>query len=183
MKETRQCFGTAGVRREDAPPTSVQSEPPVITRVTELSRARLALLLAESEAAGYRFVRRLIDEWEQGINCFSRPGEALFAAEIGGQIVGVCGLNVDPYLSDPCVGRVRNVYVLATCRGRGIGGQLVDQAIESARGHFHQLRLRGEQPGPARLYESLGFRPYSAIPNCTHILELGGCGAEKTPTA
>jgi GNAT superfamily N-acetyltransferase len=149
-------------------------EEAVIARVTDLSHDRLAVLLAESEAGGYRFVRRLIDEWERGINRFSRPGEALYAAESGGQIVGVCGLNVDPYLRDPRVGRVRHFYVLAECRGQGIGRRLVGRAIAEARGHFHQLRLRGQEAGPARLYESLGFRPCAGMPDCTHILELDG---------
>jgi GNAT superfamily N-acetyltransferase len=146
----------------------------VIARVTELSRDRLAVLLAESEASGYRFLGRLIDEWERGVNRFCRPGEALFAAECGGQLLGVCGLNVDPYLDDPHIGRVRNVYVLAECRRRGIGRRLVERAIAAARGHFRRLRLRGEEVGPARLYESLGFRSCTEVPNCTHILDLGG---------
>ena len=149
-------------------------EDAVITRVTDLMRDRLAVLLAESEASGYRFVRRLVDEWEQGTNRFSRPGEALFAAESGGRVVGVCGLNVDPYLDDSRVGRVRNVYVLAACRGRGIGRRLVGRAVAEAQGHFDRLRLRGREAGPARLYESLGFRPCAGMPDCTHILELGG---------
>jgi GNAT superfamily N-acetyltransferase len=146
----------------------------VIARVTDLSRDRLAVLIAESEASGYWFVRRLVDEWERGVNRFTRPGEALIAASSGGQVVGVCGLNVDPYLDDPRVGRVRNVYVLAACRGRGIGRRLVERAITAARGHFDRLRLRGEEAGPARLYESLGFRPCAGMPDCTHILELVG---------
>jgi GNAT superfamily N-acetyltransferase len=150
------------------------SEKAVVARITDLARDRLAVLLAESEASGYRFVRRLVDEWERGVNRFSRPGEVLFAAESGGQIVGVCGLNVDPYLDDPLVARVRNVYVLAACRGRGIGRRLVGHAIATARGHFDRLRLRAEEAGPARLYESLGFRPCAGIPDCTHILELDG---------
>jgi GNAT superfamily N-acetyltransferase len=146
----------------------------IITHITELSRDRIAALLAESEASGYRLLRRLVDEWERGVNRFSRPGEALFGAESGGQIVGVCGLNVDPYLDDPRIGRVRNVYVLAAYRGQGTGRRLVERAIAAAQGHFDQLRLRGEEAGPARLYESLGFRPCTGIPNCTHILELSG---------
>jgi GNAT superfamily N-acetyltransferase len=146
----------------------------VIARVTDLSRNRLAALLAESEATGYRFVRRLFDEWERGVNRFSRPGEALFGATSGGQVVGVCGLNVDPYLDDPRVGRVRNDYVQAACRGFGLGRRLVGRAIAEARGHFDRLRLRGEEAGPARLYESLGFRPRAGMPDCTHILEFGG---------
>jgi GNAT superfamily N-acetyltransferase len=152
----------------------IMTDDEVIGRMTEFSRDRLSALLAESEASGYRFVRRLVDEWERGVNRFSRPGEALLAAESGGRVLGVCGLNVDPYLDDPRVGRVRNVYVLAACRGRGIGRRLVGRAISEARGHFDRLRLRGEEAGPARLYESLGFRPCAGMPDCTHILELAG---------
>ena len=151
-----------------------------ISRVTDLSRDLIAELLIESEASGYRFLRRVNDEWASGANRFTQPGEALLGAEIGGRLVGICGLNVDPYLTDPRVGRVRNVYVLAAYRGRGIGRRLVEQAISMARGHFDRLRLRGEEAGPARLYESLGFRRCSGVPNCTHVLDLvEGCEADR----
>jgi GNAT superfamily N-acetyltransferase len=148
------------------------TEDTIVTRLHRLPLEQFAVLLAESEASGYRFLRRVIDEWERGINRFSRTGEALFAAEIGDRLVGVCGLNIDPYLDNPRVGRVRDVCVLAECRGRGIGRQLVEAAISAARGHFDRLRLRGEEAGPARLYESLGFRACREIPDRTHILIL-----------
>jgi GNAT superfamily N-acetyltransferase len=147
----------------------------IIARLEDLPLNRFADMLAESEASGYRFLRRVLDEWERGANRFARTGEALFGAEMGDRLVGVCGLNIDPYLGDPRVGRVRNLYVLAECRRRGIGRRLVEHAVVSARGTFDRLRLRGEEAGPARLYESLGFRPCSGIPNCTHVLELSRC--------
>jgi GNAT superfamily N-acetyltransferase len=146
----------------------------IITRVEDLPLDRFAEMLAEGEASGYRFLRRVANEWESGVNRFSRPGEALLAAEMNGRWVGICGLSIDPYLDDPRVGRVRNVYVLANRRRAGIGRSLVEEAIALARGHFDRLRLRGEKPGPARLYESLGFRPCRGIPNCTHIMEWPG---------
>ena len=37
-------------------------------------------LVSESEAAGLRLVRRLLDGWHDGTNRFDRPGEALFGA-------------------------------------------------------------------------------------------------------
>lgn len=86
--------------------------------------------------------------------------------------------EIDPYLGDDRVGRVRNVYVLAGYRGREIGHRLVEAAISAARGRFDRLRLRAEEPGPARLYESLGFLACSGIADCTHILKLAG----DTPT-
>jgi GNAT superfamily N-acetyltransferase len=150
------------------------SQEVVLRRIDRLPGERFAELLAESEASGYRFLRRVADEWENGVNRFLRPGEALLAAEIDGRLVGVCGLNVDPFLDDPRVGRVRNVYVLSEHRRHGLGCRLVEEAIWLARGHFDRLRLRGEEAGPARLYESLGFRRCRDIPDCTHIMELAG---------
>jgi GNAT superfamily N-acetyltransferase len=145
-----------------------------IAHLRELSVDHFAEMLVESEAAGYRFLRRVVDEWGSGANRFSRPGEALLAAEMNGRWVGVCGLSIDPYLADPRVGRVRNVYVLANCRRAGIGRRLVEEAVARARGSFDRLRLRGDEEGPARLYESIGFRLCRGIPNCTHTLEFLG---------
>ena len=143
----------------------------IIASVAHLPLDRFAEMLAESEASGYQFLRRVIDEWERGVNLFARSGEALLIAEMSCRWVGVCGLSIDPYLEDPRVGRVRNVYVLADYRRTGIGRRLVEEAIARAHGNFDVLRLRGEEQGPARLYESLGFRTCRGIPNCTHILE------------
>jgi hypothetical protein len=55
----------------------------------------LAEVVAESESAGFRFLRQMVDEWASGANRFALPGEALFAAASGPRVVGVCGLNVD----------------------------------------------------------------------------------------
>jgi GNAT superfamily N-acetyltransferase len=143
----------------------------IIDRLIGLPLDRFAEVLAESEASGYQFLRRVVNEWESGVNRFSRLGEALLVAELKSRWVGVCGLSIDPYLDDPRVGRVRNVYVLADYRRAGIGRCLVEKAVALARNRFDRLRLRAEEPGPARLYESLGFRPCRDIPNCTHILE------------
>jgi GNAT superfamily N-acetyltransferase len=145
-----------------------------ISHLDDLPLDRFAEMLAESEASGYRFLSRVVDEWESGVNRFSRPGEALLVAAMNGRWVGVCGLSIDPYLDDPRVGRIRNVYVLAEYRRNGVGRRLVEEAVNRARGQFDKLRLRGEEEGPARLYESLGFRRCRGIPSCTHILEWPG---------
>src|SRR5436309_625095 len=71
-----------------------------VGRLAALPKDRLAELVAESERAGWRFVPRLVQEWDRGVAQFDRPGEALFAARAGGRVVGVCGLSVDPYAGD-----------------------------------------------------------------------------------
>jgi GNAT superfamily N-acetyltransferase len=143
-----------------------------IERLTVLPPDALAALVAESEQAGWQFVRRLSEEWTAGANRFDRPGESLFAARAAGRLVGVCGLNVDPYLANPRVGRVRRLYVLAEFRRRGVGRRLLHAVIGSAQGRFGSLRLRTESAQAAAFYERLGFRRQVEVPDCTHVLQL-----------
>lgn len=145
----------------------------LIERVSGAPTDRLAALLAESEQQGFRFVRRLVQEWESGDNRFDRPGEALFVARVGVDVVGVCGLSVDSYTGDPKVGRVRHLYVLVPHRRSGVGEQLVADVLEAARGRFERLHLRTTNPTAARLYERLGFRRTFDARDRTHALDVG----------
>src|SRR5262245_24926432 len=98
----------------------------LIERLTEASPALFDAMVAESEGARSRFVRRLADEWASGTNRFDRPGEVLFVAWADGRLIGACGLNVDPYTQAPGVGRVRHLYVLTDYRRSGVGRRLVE---------------------------------------------------------
>jgi GNAT superfamily N-acetyltransferase len=145
----------------------------LIEKLQELPPDRVRDLLADSEASGSRIVRRLVDEWADRTNRFDRPGEALFGAWAGGRLVGVCGLNVDPYAGDDRVGRVRHLYVLTPSRRHGIGRQLMTQVIDSAADRFDTLRLRTHNEAAARLYVGMGFRAVAgAGEKYTHVLEL-----------
>jgi GNAT superfamily N-acetyltransferase len=148
-----------------------------IQRLSDLEPGELLTLIADSEAHGLRFVRRLADEWADGVNRFDRPGEALFFARDGSTAVGVGGLNVDPYANDTTVGRVRHLYVLSAYRRRGIGEHLVMTIIDAARGRFSTLRLRTSNPDAARLYERMGFARRLDDADCTHALGIIGRSA------
>jgi GNAT superfamily N-acetyltransferase len=145
-----------------------------VERLHELPTDGLADLVAESEKAGFRFLRRLVEQWESGANRFAQPGEALFAAVVGGRIIGVCGLSVDPHRCDGRVGRVRHLYVATAFRRRGIGGLLVATVIRVARNAFEQLRLRTDSEPAARFYERLGFRRCDDEADSTHALDFQG---------
>jgi len=147
------------------------SGPATIEILADLPPDHARDLLADSDAAGSRIVRRLVDEWAEGTTRFDRPGEALFGAWVAGRLVGVCGLNVDPYAGAPRVGRVRHLYVLTSFRGRGVGRQLVARVIACARDRFDSLRLRTNNEAAARLYAALGFRAGDGE-TFTHALEL-----------
>jgi GNAT superfamily N-acetyltransferase len=132
----------------------------------------LGALLAESEQAGLRLVRRLVEEWASGANRFDRPGEKLFGAWVDGRVVGVCGLNVDAYTAEERVGRVRHLYVLSAFRRRGVGRRLIEEVIEAARGPFGQRSTahRESRGGPAVRSDRLSAVGRAA--DCTHIMEL-----------
>ena len=148
----------------------------VIERLDGPPAECLGGLIAESEQYGLRFVRRLADDWASGANRFDRPGEVLYVARVAGRIVGVCGLNVDPYATSPSVGRVRHLYVLAGYRRLGIGRQLVTKIMKAGQACFDTLRLRTENPAAAQLYEGLGFRWRVDVQHCTHVMEWGRAG-------
>ena len=123
----------------------------------------------EARDEGYDFLDRLVEDWLSGENRFDGPGETFSGCFEEGMLVGVGGLNRDPFLADPRVGRIRRVYVRRAWRNRGAGEVLVKSLLGTARKSFRSVRLRAENTGAARLYERIGFAPIDD-PSATHIL-------------
>ena len=134
--------------------------------------AGAAELVSDSERSGLRFVRKLVEDWISAENRFDRPGEALFGAFLDRRMVGVCGLNIDPYVTDDGVGRLRHLYVLADFRHAGVARALMAHVLAAGRGRFDHLRLRTNNPAAARLYESFGFQVTPESADSTHVLPL-----------
>jgi GNAT superfamily N-acetyltransferase len=145
-----------------------------IERIDSLPIDRLGALATEAEATGFHGLSRLLSEWQAGRNRFDQPGEALFIATDNGRVVGVCGLNRDPYLGDPTVGRIRHLYVAVGYRRKRIGSRLVGGIVGAARGHFARLRLRTDNPDADAFHLCLGFLPVTGEPACSHQLVLFG---------
>ncbi|UVM53117.1 MULTISPECIES: GNAT family N-acetyltransferase [unclassified Pseudomonas] len=127
-----------------------------IKQVMALPQQILAL---EKEASleGFRFLTRLITEWNTGENRFDAPGECLMAAYLDGSLVGVGGLSIDPYAQED-IGRLRRVYVSGSSRGQNIGRSLVNQLLEYAAGRFRVVRLSTDTSSGAAFYVSCGFQ-------------------------
>lgn len=129
-------------------------------------------LLTASRIEGYDFVERFVDECETGSNRFDRPGEAFFEVRRVGLLVALGGLNRDPYLDDPSVGRIRRVYVHPDFRRRGVGQLLVSTLVDHARDHFRRVRLRVGPPAAGGFYIRLGFSLTPAEEHSTHELRF-----------
>jgi ribosomal protein S18 acetylase RimI-like enzyme len=143
----------------------------VIRRARDLQLASLQKLIAESEVGGFRHLLRLRDEWLSGQNRFDREGEALFIAEAGVAIVGLCGLNRSPFDSTSRTGRVRRLYVANANRRQGIGTALVSAILEAARPHFAALEVRTNSREADAFYRALGFVAVLSE-HATHKIEL-----------
>src|ERR1700722_8018950 len=98
--------------------------------------AALGEMLESSLAEGFKMVQVLIDDWNNSTNTFSKPGEAFFIAEADGKVVGMGGRNIDPYLNDQNVARVRRLYVLPAFRRKSVGRMLMKSIMDVPPGTF-----------------------------------------------
>jgi GNAT superfamily N-acetyltransferase len=131
----------------------------------------ISTLLAVSRGEGHNLVERLVDEWD-GSNRFDRPGEIALEARFGPRLVGVGGLNRDPYVDDPGVGRIRHLYVTPDVRGMGVGRALVIALVDHARESFERVRLRAGASDARGFYLRLGFEETPDEEDSTHQIRL-----------
>ncbi|MEA5502289.1 GNAT family N-acetyltransferase [Halotia wernerae UHCC 0503] len=145
----------------------------VIARVLEFELDSINSLVEESLAQGFRFLERLIQEYRSGLNRFDQPGEMLFTASVQDVVVGIGGLNRDPYCGDPHIGRLRHLYVESVWRRHGVGRLLVTQLIHEANQNYQLLRLRTDTQIGDIFYQKLGFKTHPTWEHTTHHLQLG----------
>lgn len=116
-------------------------------------------------------IQRLKDDWESESNSFSKSGEAFWEVRHDGKLIGVGGLNQDPYADDSAVARIRRMYVSKSNRLSGAGRLLVERALVHANDRFHTVRVRST-PDATLFYEALGFTRVTQIPNATHEIKI-----------
>jgi GNAT superfamily N-acetyltransferase len=139
--------------------------------VTKLEPNELDGLVIRSLEEGFKFVQRLRDEYQSGVNRFDPPGEALLLARDTQTVIGVIGLNFDPQ-GQQDVMRLRRFYVLPEHRGCGLGQKMLLEVIELARAARAQsLELHTDNPHAARFYERNKFHALTSS-NPSHRLEL-----------
>jgi GNAT superfamily N-acetyltransferase len=143
-------------------------------QLIELGNSNISLiqtLADEASSEGYSFVQRTIDEWKNNVNIFAKLGEILFGIFLAENCIGIGGLNVDPYINDPDIGRIRHVYISQAHRRKGIATFLLKRLISFASNYFQTIRLFTNNPDASSFYESLGFIHSSGI-KVSHILRL-----------
>jgi len=125
-------------------------------------------LARESVNEGFGFINRLKTEWVEAINRFDDTGEFLLSASLADMSVGVCGINIDPYLSDQSVARLRHLYVSPVYRYRSVGSDLVRACLGNLSENTRVVRLRVPDKNTGQFYEKLGFKEIDDT-TATHI--------------
>ena len=135
----------------------------VISRVRDLP-ADLSELIAAANAESMRMVARLATDFEDRANRFDGLGEGLWEARSADRLIGICGLNVDPFAApgERC-GRVRRLYVLPEWRRRGVASALLEAISEHAVDHFAKLTAFTVDQGVVGFYLACGFDPVRGI--------------------
>ena len=128
-------------------------------------------LRAEASEEGFRFLDRLVSEWQSGRNRFAEPGEMFLGTFRADDLIAVGGLNHDPYKAGPGTGRLRHLYVSSANRGCGVGHAIVRHLLDHAKSVFRLVRLRTQTREAAAFYVTLGFIPVQDE-TATHLLSL-----------
>jgi len=134
--------------------------------ITDLPLDALKPLLAEGEEEGFRFLRRLKDEWLSGANRFDRAGESLFGIFEDKKLVALGGLNSE---SDRR-GRLRRFYVRRKDRRKGIGRLLAQHIVRFGADHYDRIVLHTDTNVADKFYRSLGFERITGGADPTHLL-------------
>ncbi len=142
-----------------------------LIKITDENIRSLHSLLDESKRGGYHFLQRTIDDWHTEVNKFNKPGEKLWGLFLGKNLIGIGGLNIDPYSLTPKVGRVRHLYIQEAQRRAGHATLIMNKIIEEASHHFTLLRLFTDNAGASAFYEKLGFKQTGEY-KASHIMIL-----------
>ena len=129
---------------------------------------------ADEEAAlpGDKLRRRLASD-------AARPHDAVFGAFDGGELAGLCGVDVDMRAKVRHKGHVFGMYVPSERSGRGVGAALIGRVVAHAREHgLSQLALTVTAGNLAarRVYERAGFAITGREP---HAIRVDGRSHDK----
>lgn len=131
---------------------------------------QIRVLEKEAVEEDFRFLTRLIAEWNSGANRFNAPGECLMAAYRNKQLIGIGGLSVDPY-ADKNMARLRRVYVSASSRRHHVGQTLVKALVAHAALRFQNLCLFTDTAVGDAFYLKCGFTRIEDV-HATHAMCL-----------
>lgn len=139
-----------------------------IKKIENLLDLHIFSLVNESKRLGFLFLERLVDEYKNKINQFTKPGEILLGVFTDNEIIAIGGLNRDTFSNDPKIGRLRRFYVQQNYRRSGIGTLLLNEILLYANNHFEAVVLYADTEEASLFYCRNGFVKNNKLIKSTH---------------
>ncbi|MDT3498603.1 GNAT family N-acetyltransferase [Bacillus toyonensis] len=143
-----------------------------IQQIENLMKYEISHLVQDSKEEGFNFLIKLINEYENKINVFKKTGECLYGIFQGNMLIGIGGLNQDPFTGDNKIGRLRRFYIAKNYRGKGLGRLLLDRIISDAKKYFTIVVLNTDTEQGDKFYTSGGFVKGKQYVGASHYLNL-----------
>ncbi|KHE72031.1 GNAT family N-acetyltransferase [Halobacillus sp. BBL2006] len=144
-----------------------------VRKIENLMQYDLSDLAAEGKKDGFRFLERLIRDYDDGSNTFSDCGEAIYGVFNKERvIIAIGGLNVNPFSYEQRIARLRRFYVSKAYRRKGVGRLLLNNIKSYAKMNFDVLVLHTDTKQGDQFYTSFGFTKADKYSNSTHYLML-----------
>ena len=106
--------------------------------------------------------------WKKRLHAGLNTPEVVFGAETAGQLAGVVGLSFDGREKARHKANLFGMYVMAGCRQQGLGGLLVQTALDFARARsgiqLVQLTVTQGNSSALALYQRHGFVEFGVEP-------------------
>ncbi|CAM3973406.1 GNAT family N-acetyltransferase [Bacillus luti] len=112
-----------------------------IQQIEDLMIYEYDYLVQESKDEGFNFLLKLINEYENEINTFNKTVECLYGIFQGEKLIGIGGLNVDPYTENNKIGRLRRFYISKDYRRTGLGNLLLNRLLSHTEKYFQIVVL------------------------------------------
>ncbi|MBJ8052710.1 GNAT family N-acetyltransferase [Bacillus cereus] len=143
-----------------------------IKQIEDLFKYEINHLIQESTKEGFNFLIKLINEYESKRNTFSKTGECLYGIFRGDTLIGIGGLNQDPYTKDNKIGRLRRFYIAKDYRRKGLGRLLLGRILGDAKIYFTIVVLHTDIKQGDQFYTSSGFVKGTMYVGTSHYLNL-----------
>ncbi|MED4619596.1 GNAT family N-acetyltransferase [Priestia megaterium] len=144
-----------------------------LKQIKDLLDVNLTDLVTESKKEGFRFLERLINDYKNGTNNFSRSGEFLYGVfNKEGLLIAIGGINKDPFSTNKRIGRLRRFYVSKDYRRIGVGRSLVTRILKDTSEHYESIVLYTDTEHADKFYTWLGFIKDNNSLKSTHFLKL-----------
>ncbi|MEN1937862.1 GNAT family N-acetyltransferase [Paenibacillus sp. 102] len=102
-------------------------------QIKNLSQVDITHLVEESKKEGFNFLIKLVNEYRNKTNIFNKKGECLYGVFQGEVLIGIGGINQDPYTKAKAVGRLRRFYISKAYRRKGIENLLLKKILSDAK--------------------------------------------------